>query len=107
MTGIGTSPPTADEVRAALSAIVDPEIGLPITDLGLVYEVEVSEEGNVEVTYTLTSLGCPAGPVIDGGIKDAVAALAGVRALKTTIVFRPAWSPERMSEEAKAALGIL
>ena len=85
--------------------VVDPEIGLPIVELGLVYDIQVSDDGAVEITYTLTSLGCPAGPAIDGGIRDAVGYLEGVTDTKTTIVFQPPWSPEKMSEEAKVALG--
>lgn len=95
-----------DAVRQALDEIVDPEIGLPITELGLVYGIDISPEGEVEVTYTLTSLGCPAGPMIDQQIRERVADVSGVSALKTTIVFQPPWSPDKMSDDAKAALGM-
>lgn len=99
--------PTPDEVRVALSEIIDPEIGLPIVDLGLIYEIKVDEAREIEVIYTLTSLGCPAGPVIDGQINDALSEIEGVAAYKTTIVFQPPWTPEKMSEDAQTALGII
>jgi len=100
-----TRPPTVDEVTEALRQVIDPEIGMPIVDLGLVYDVKVDEKGTVEVVYTLTSLGCPAGPAIDGQIREILSFLPGVADHKTTIVFQPPWTPEKMNEEAKAALG--
>lgn len=90
-----------------LGQIEDPEIGLPITELGLVYEVTVGEDGAVEVIYTLTSMGCPVGPAIDARINELTADVAGVTAVKTRIVFQPPWTPEKMSDEAKMALGYL
>lgn len=99
------APPSADEVREALRQVVDPEIGLPIVDLGLVYDIKVDAAGAVEVVYTLTSLGCPAGPAIDGQIREVLEYLPGISDHKTTIVFQPPWTPEKMNEEAKAALG--
>lgn len=99
--------PSVDEVREALMEVVDPEIGLPIVELGLVYDINATDEGVVEITYTLTSLGCPAGPAIDGGIRDAVSNMPDVTDCKTTIVFQPPWTPEKMSEDAKAALGFM
>ena len=102
-----SSAPTVDEVRDALMEVVDPEIGLPIVELGLVYDIAVAEDGDVAITYTLTSMGCPAGSAIDGGIHDAVSNLDGVGECKTTIVFQPPWSPEKMSDDAKVALGFV
>lgn len=107
MQGSEAVAPTPDQVRVALSEIIDPEIGLPIVDLGLVYEIRVDDERAVEVIYTLTSLGCPAGPVIDGQINEALSEVPGVSSYKTTIVFQPPWTPEKMSEDARAALGFI
>jgi metal-sulfur cluster biosynthetic enzyme len=96
--------PTADEVREALRVVVDPEIGISIVDLGLVYDVRV-EDGVAKVTYTLTSLGCPIGPLIEAQMQQVLSTLPGLEGTEFTMVFSPPWTPDRMSEEAKAALG--
>ena len=98
--------PTADDVKEAMKVVIDPEIGINIVDLGLVYDVTV-EEGQVNVTYTLTSMGCPIGPMIESQIQGALSLVPGVEVVNSQMVFRPAWSPEMMSDEAKAALGYL
>jgi metal-sulfur cluster biosynthetic enzyme len=95
---------TADTVREALKAVIDPELGINIVDLGLVYDVAVSE-GNVAITYSLTTMGCPIGPLIEAQMGAVLAPLPGFAEVQTEMVFRPPWSPEMMSEEAKAALG--
>jgi metal-sulfur cluster biosynthetic enzyme len=97
---------TADDILEALKVVVDPEIGINIVDLGLVYDVKV-EDGTATVTYTLTSMGCPLGPMIEGQMQAILETLPGLDDVKPQIVFRPAWSPEMMSDEAKAALGYL
>jgi metal-sulfur cluster biosynthetic enzyme len=96
---------TGEEVREALKVVNDPEIGINIVDLGLVYEVEVSDEGEAVITYTLTSMGCPVGPMLDQEIKETAAALEGVTSVSTNLVMQPPWSPDRMSDFAKSALG--
>lgn len=88
-----------------LRIVVDPEIGLPIVDLGLVYDIDVSEEGDVQVIYTLTSLGCPVGPMIEAQMRSTLQSLPGVRNVTLEMSFDPPWSPDLMSEEARAALG--
>ena len=97
--------PTADQVYEALKNVYDPELGINIVDLGLVYDVEVSEGGDVHIEYTLTTMGCPIGPLIEQQMQAYLAAVPGVGAVQIEMVLRPAWSPEMMSEEAKAALG--
>jgi metal-sulfur cluster biosynthetic enzyme len=96
---------TAEQVREALKVVTDPEIGINIVDLGLVYDVSVDEEGNALVTYTLTSMGCPVGPLFEQEIREAVASLDGVNGVEAKMVLQPPWSPEKMSEFAKSALG--
>jgi metal-sulfur cluster biosynthetic enzyme len=98
-------PVTADEVREALKVVNDPEIGINIVDLGLVYDVAVTEEGEAAVTYTLTSMGCPVGPLFQKEITEAVASIPGITAVDARMVLQPPWGPERMSEFAKSALG--
>jgi metal-sulfur cluster biosynthetic enzyme len=97
--------PTKDQVLDALKHVIDPELGINIVDLGLVYEVEVTEQGAVHVDYTLTTMGCPIGPLIEHQMESFLAGLPGVTSVDPEMVLRPAWSPEMMSEEAKAALG--
>jgi metal-sulfur cluster biosynthetic enzyme len=97
--------PTSEQVREALKVVNDPEIGINIVDLGLVYDVEVTEDGEAHITHTLTSMGCPLGPIIDGEIKEALGAMEGVNQVTTELVWQPQWGPDKMSEFAKSALG--
>jgi metal-sulfur cluster biosynthetic enzyme len=95
-----------DNVVTALKQVYDPELGINVVDLGLVYSVEVSEGGDVDVTYTLTTMGCPIGPMIEDQMRTFVQAVEGVGEVRPEMVLRPPWSPEMMSDEAKAALGV-
>ncbi len=94
-----------ERVLDALRVVFDPELGVNIVDLGLVYEVDVSDGGVVHVQYTLTTMGCPIGPLIEAQMNDVLGAIPGVAGVYPEMVLRPAWSPEMMSDEAKAALG--
>lgn len=96
---------TSEEVLAVLKTIPDPEIGVSLVDLGLVYEVTVDEEGNVNVLMTLTSIGCPLFDQIAGPIREKVGALPGVNIVDVELTFEPPWSMEKMSDEAKMQLG--
>ena len=95
---------SVDEVTDALREVIDPELGLDFVELGLIYEVAV-EDGNVSVTYTLTSPGCPIGPQVAEQIEEFVSELDGVDQVQSTMTFSPPWTPELMSEDAKFALG--
>jgi metal-sulfur cluster biosynthetic enzyme len=97
---------TEDEVKNNLKNVYDPEIGVNIVDLGLVYDADVAENGDVLVTMTLTSLGCPLGPVIVQEVQGALKDLPGVADIDVKLVWSPPWSPDMMSEEAKDELGI-
>jgi len=93
-------------VREALKNVIDPELRLSIVDLGLVYEVDVSDS-KVKVIYTLTTPACPLGPVIDEQIQDVLGDLPGVQEVVSEIVFSPPWDPRTMaSDEIKMQLGI-
>ena len=94
-----------EQVLDALRNVYDPELGINIVDLGLVYEVEIAE-GKVHVVYTLTTMGCPIGPLIEQQMNELLAGVPGVGEFSAEMVLRPPWTPEMMSEEAKAALGI-
>ncbi|MEW6060158.1 MAG: metal-sulfur cluster assembly factor [Actinomycetota bacterium] len=96
--------PTGDLVLDALRNVYDPELGINIVDLGLVYTVEV-EGGVVRIEYTLTTMGCPIGPLIERQMHALVAGIPGVEEVDIEMVLRPPWGPDMMSEEAKAALG--
>ena len=103
--GSNGGPATEEAVREALRQVVDPELGINIVDLGLVYDVEISQEGAISIEYTLTTMGCPIGPLIEHQMESFLAGVPGVSSVEPEMVLRPAWSPEMMSEEAKAALG--
>jgi metal-sulfur cluster biosynthetic enzyme len=95
-----------EDVRENLKGVYDPEIGVNIVDLGLVYDTDVADNGDVLVTMTLTSLGCPLGPVIVQEVTGALKDLPGIGNVDVKLVWSPPWSPELMSEEAKDELGI-
>ena len=95
---------SVEDVTEALRDVIDPELGLDFVELGLIYGVEV-DEGTVNVTFTLTSPGCPIGPQVTEQIEEFVGELGDVEEVKTTMVFSPPWTPEKMSEDAKFALG--
>ncbi len=97
---------TKDDVLDGLKNVYDPEIGVNIVDLGLVYDADIAEDGDVLVTMTLTSLGCPLGPVIVQEVNNALKDLPGIGETDVKLVWSPPWSPELMSEEAKDELGI-
>lgn len=97
--------PTEEQVKDALRHVVDPELGINIVDLGLVYDVDVSEQGVVHIEYTLTTMGCPIGPLIEHQMQSFLENVPGVSSVDAEMVLRPPWTPEMMSEEAKAALG--
>ena len=93
-----------DAVTEALSNVIDPELGLDFVELGLIYGVDI-DGGRVAVTFTLTTPACPIGPQVSEQIEEFVGELPGVESVTPTMVFAPPWSPEKMSEDAKFALG--
>ena len=94
----------SDAVRKALRQVKDPEIGLNIIDLGLVYDVEV-EDGEVHIKMTLTSPGCPVGPQIMSDADQAARMLDGVTGVEVELVWEPFWTPERIDPKVRAFLG--
>ena len=97
--------PTREEVYEALRQVEDPELGMDIVELGLLYDVEV-EGRRVKVTHSLTSMGCPAGPMIQEDINRVAHEVPGVEDVDIELTWDPPWTPERMSEDAKFILGI-
>ncbi|MGM0863892.1 MAG: metal-sulfur cluster assembly factor [Bacillota bacterium] len=95
-----------DNLMGALEQVVDPELGIDIVNLGLVYDVDLDEEGKATVTMTLTSMGCPlAGTIVDQ-VKTALSDIPEVKETEVDIVWNPPWSKDNMSRYAKIALGI-
>ena len=95
---------TREEVLEILRTVEDPELGMDIVDLGLVYEVEV-EDSTTKVMYSLTSMGCPAGPLIAQDIDSAVRQVEGIEDVELELTFDPPWTPDKMSDDAKFILG--
>jgi metal-sulfur cluster biosynthetic enzyme len=96
--------PTKEQVVDALRVVEDPELGMDIVDLGLLYDVEVAGP-KVRVEYSLTSMGCPVGPMIEQQIVEVVEGMEGVDEVKADLTWDPPWSPEKMSDDAKFILG--
>ncbi|MBX5443482.1 MAG: metal-sulfur cluster assembly factor [Solirubrobacteraceae bacterium] len=96
--------PSVEDVEEALSNVIDPELGLDFVELGLIYGIEI-DGGDVHVTFTLTTPGCPIGPQVTEQIEEFVGELPDVTSVRSTMTFDPPWSPDRMSEDAKFALG--
>jgi metal-sulfur cluster biosynthetic enzyme len=95
---------TKDEVVEALRSVEDPELGMDIVDLGLFYDAEI-DGPRVKVVHSLTSMGCPAGQMIQEDIHRVTSELPGVEEVEVELTFDPPWTPERMSDDAKFILG--
>jgi metal-sulfur cluster biosynthetic enzyme len=96
--------PSKEEVLEVLRQVEDPELGMDIVDLGLLYDVEV-EGPKVKIVYSLTSMGCPAGPLIAGDIDRTAREVEGVEEVELELTFDPPWTPDKMSDDAKFILG--
>jgi metal-sulfur cluster biosynthetic enzyme len=96
--------PTREDVFEALRAVEDPELGMDIVELGLLYDVEV-EGPRVKVIHTLTSMGCPVGPMIQENVDQIVRAMPDVEDVDVELTWDPPWTPEKMSDDAKFILG--
>ncbi len=100
-----STPPSPETVKKALRAVKDPELGLNIIDIGLVYDAIVTDEGDVTVKMTLTSPGCPAGAEIMEDARLVLADLEGVKNVTIDLVWEPYWTPEKMDPRVRAFLG--
>jgi FeS assembly SUF system protein len=94
------------EIVAALKTVFDPEIPADIYELGLIYKVEINDERAVDVTMTLTTPNCPAAGELPTQVENAVASVPGVGVVNINLVWEPAWSPDRMSDEARLVLNM-
>ena len=95
---------TEEDITEALSNVIDPELGLDFIELGLVYDVAI-DGGKVDITFTLTTPACPIGPQVSEQMVEFVGEIDGVEQVVPTMVFTPPWTPDKMSEDAKFALG--
>lgn len=95
-----------ENLMGALEQVIDPELGIDIVNLGLVYDVDLDEDGKAVVTMTLTTMGCPLGGIISDQVRMALADIPEVKETEVNIVWSPPWSKDRMSRYAKIALGI-
>ena len=101
---MATETTTEEDIYEALEEVIDPELGLDFVELGLIYGVEI-DGGTVNITFSLTTPACPIGPQVSEQMQEFVGELPGVTEVVTSMVFTPPWSPEKMSEDAKFALG--
>jgi FeS assembly SUF system protein len=98
--------PTEDAVIAAIAEVYDPEIPVNIFELGLIYVVDIKDDGHVKVEMTLTAPGCPSAQELPVQVRDSVMTVAGVTDCDVEVVWEPAWDPSRMSEEARLQLNM-
>ena len=94
-----------DDIVSALKTVYDPEIPADIYELGLVYKIDIEDDRTVKIDMTLTAPGCPVAGEMPGWVQNAVGAVEGISDVEVNMVFDPPWSPDRMSEEARVAVG--
>jgi FeS assembly SUF system protein len=98
--------PSEDALISAISTVYDPEIPVNIYELGLIYQIDISDEGAVKVEMTLTAPGCPSAQELPEQVRESIMAVPGVSACDVTTVWDPPWDPSRMTEEARLALNM-
>lgn len=97
--------PTKAAIAEILETVLDPELGVSIVDLGLIYDI-ILEKESVKITMTLTTIGCPLFQTIEAEVKEKTLAIPGIKNVEVELTFTPPWDPSRMSEKAKAELGM-
>ena len=95
-----------DEIRAALKAVIDPELGQNVVDLGLIYEIEVIDDCVVRISMTTTTRGCPAVAYLEAGARESASSVPGIVSVDVALTHEPPWTPDMMSEQARQRLGI-
>ncbi len=95
----------SDDIISALKTVYDPEIPADIYELGLVYRIDIEDDRQVKIDMTLTAPGCPVAGEMPGWVQNAVEAVEGVSGVEVNMTFDPPWTPDRMSKEARVALG--
>lgn len=97
---------TKQDIVKILKTIPDPEINVSLWDLGLIYNIDVDKKGNVNISMTLTSIGCPLFSTMEGQIKEKIGEIKGVKSVDIELTFEPVWTMEKMSKKAKMELGM-
>jgi FeS assembly SUF system protein len=103
---LSSDAPLRDRVIAAMRTVYDPEIPVNIYDLGLIYAIDIDEQGKIGIDMTLTAPGCPVAGILPGQVEEAVRAVDGVREVHVELVWDPPWDQDRISDEAKLSLGL-
>lgn len=104
MIEVTTAAPTPAQLRERLTAVIDPEVGINIVDLGLVRDLRVDDHA-IEVVMTMTTPACPLGPYLEAGVQAVLGEIAGHRLVLAEVTFDPPWSPEEITPAGRAALG--
>lgn len=94
-----------EQILEELKTVIDPELGINVVDLGLIYDINIDEENNVDINMTLTTPGCPLHDSITSGVRFVLEALEEVNKVNVNLVWEPAWSPDRMNRNARDFLG--
>jgi metal-sulfur cluster biosynthetic enzyme len=105
MAAADSNDPRAEQIEALLSTVEDPELGLDVVNLGLVYAIAVDAEGVATVTYSLTNAACPYQPELEREMAEMARQAEGVREVRFELTFKPPWHPSMISDEARWALG--
>ncbi len=95
-----------ENIMGALENVIDPELGIDIVNMGLIYDIDLNEEGLCTVTMTLTSMGCPLAGHIEADVRRVLADIPEIKEIEVSIVWDPPWGKDKMSRYAKIALGI-
>lgn len=106
MSALSNLSPVEEKLLNQLERVIDPELGIDIVNLGLIYGVQVNEEGHAHIDMTLTTVGCPLAHIIEADVAQAVSQVEEIKSHDLELVWYPAWTPERMSRYARIALGI-
>jgi FeS assembly SUF system protein len=104
--GENVAVPTEDMLIAACATVYDPEIPVNIYELGLIYAIEIGDDGKIKVEMSLTAPGCPSAQELPVMVRDAIMALPGVSSCDVEVVWEPAWDPSRMTEDARLSLNM-
>ena len=105
--GDAAKPPLEEAIIQGLGTVYDPEIPVSIYELGLIYDIDTNDEGDVVIAMTLTSPACPVAESLPGEVESTISAIDGVKSVKVNLVWEPPWSMEKMSEAARLELGFM
>jgi metal-sulfur cluster biosynthetic enzyme len=97
---------TKKAIEQALDTVLDPELGISVVQMGLIYGIKLDKKGNVSILMTLTMVGCPLAGLITESVREKVSDMDGVTGVRVDLTFDPAWTADRMSKKAKKQLGL-